>query len=95
MAKIKIDKNIFYDPIRLMNDYVQKLATEMFADDVNCPPVFIVSLKDDKGFDEIVLTIEHKGESFTETIFPDKSENTEYGYRYFQTVIEGMYNRTM
>lgn len=95
MAKIKVDKDKFYDPIGLINDYVQKLAAEMFANDTNCPPTFIVSLKDDKGFDEIVLTIEHKGASFTETIFPDKSENTEYGYNYFQTTIERMYNRTM
>lgn len=95
MAKIKIDKNALYDPIGLINDYVQKLATEMFADDVSCPPTFIASLKDDKGTDEIVLTIEHNGASFTETIFPNKSENTEYGYEYFQSTIERMYNRTM
>lgn len=95
MAKIKIDKIHLYDPIGLINDYVQKLAAEMFASDTNCPPTFIVSLKDDKEFDEIVLTIEHKGTSFTETIFPDRSENTEYGYEYLQTTIERMYNRTM
>lgn len=95
MAKIKVSKNSLYDPIGLINDYVQKLATEMFVSDINCPPTFIVSLKDDKGTDEIVLTIEHNGASFTETIFPDKSENTEYGYEYFQSTIERMYNRTM
>ena len=95
MAKIKIDKIHLYDPIGLINDYVQKLAAEMFIDDSGCPPTFIVSLKDDKGSDEIVLTIEHNGASFTETIFPNKSENTEYGYEYFQSTIERMYNRTM
>lgn len=95
MAKIKVDRIHLYDPIGLINDYVQKLVLEMFADDINCPPIFIVSLKDDKGFDEIVLTIEHNGASFTKTIFPDKSENTEYGYEYLQTTVERMYNRTM
>ena len=95
MTKIKVSKDRFYDPIGLINDYVQKLAAEMFISDINCPPTFIVSLKDDKGTDEIVLTIEHKGASFTETIFPDKSEDTEYGYEYLQSTIERMYNRTM
>lgn len=95
MTKIKVSKNCLYDPIGLINDYVQKLAAEMFVSDINCPPTFIVSLKDDKGTDEIVLTIEHKGASFTETIFPDKSEDTEYGYEYLQSTIERMYNRTM
>ena len=95
MAKIKVDKIHLYDPIGLINDYVQKLAAEMFIDDSDCPPIFIVSLKDDKGFDEIVLTIEHNGASFTETIFPNKSKNTEYGYEYLQSTIERMYNRTM
>lgn len=95
MAKIKVSKNHLYDPIGLINDYVQKLAAEMFVSDINCPPTFIVSLKDDKGTDEIVMTVEHNGASFTETIFPDKSENTEYGYEYLQTTIERMYNRSM
>lgn len=95
MAKIKVSKNCLYDPIGLINDYVQKLAAEMFVSDINCPPTFIVSLKDDKGTDEIVMTVEHNGASFTETIFPDKSENTEYGYEYLQNIIERMYNRTM
>lgn len=95
MAEIKVSRDRFYDPIRLINDYVQKLAAEMFVSDINCPPTFIVSLKDDKGTDEIVMTVEHNGASFTETIFPDKSENTEYGYEYLQTTIERMYNRTM
>lgn len=94
MARIKVSKYKPYDLIGLINDYVQKLAAEMFVDD-NCPPTFIVSLKDDKGADEIVMTVEHDGASFTETIFPDKSENTEYGYEYLQTTIERMYNRTM
>ncbi len=95
MAKIKVSKICLYDPIGLINDYVQKLAAEMFVSDINCPPTFIVSLKDDKGTDEIVITIEHNGASFTETIFPNKSENTEYGYEYLQSIIERMYNRTM
>ena len=95
MAEIKISKYKFYDPIGLINDYVQKLAAEMFVSDINCPPTFIVSLKDDKGTDEIVMTVEHNGASFTETVFPDKSENTEYGYEHLQTTIERMYNRTM
>ena len=95
MAKIKVSKNRLYDPIGLINDYVQKLAAEMFVSDIDCPPTFIVSLKDDKGTDEIVMTVEHNGVSFTETIFPNKSENTEYGYEYLQTAIERMYNRTM
>lgn len=95
MAKIKVSKNSLYDPIGLINDYVQKLAAEMFVSDINCPPTFIVSLKDDKGTDEIVMTVEHNGASFTETVFPDKSENTEYGYEHLQTTIERMYNRTM
>lgn len=95
MAKIKVSKNCLYDPIGLINDYVQKLAAEMFVSDINCPPTFIVSLKDDKRTDEIVITVEHNGASFTETIFPDKSGNTEYGYEYLQNIIERMYNRTM
>lgn len=95
MAEIKISRYKLYDPIGLINDYVQKLAAEMFVSDIDCPPTFIVSLKDDKGTNEIVVTIEHKGVSFTETIFPDKSENTEYGYEYLQTTIERMYSRTM
>ena len=94
MAKIKVSKYRPYDLIGLINDYVQKLAAEMFVDDI-CPPTFIISLKDDKGTDEIVMTIEHKGASFTETIFPDKSENTEYGYEHLQITMERMYNRTM
>ncbi len=92
MAKIKVSR---YNLIGLINDYVQKLAAEMFVSDIDCPPTFIVSLKDDKGTDEIVMTIDHNGASFTKTIFPDKSENTEYGYEYLQTTIERMYNKTM
>ena len=95
MTEIKVSRDRFYDPIGLINDYVQKLAAEMFVSDINCPPTFIVSLKDDKGTDEIVMTVEHNGASFTETVFPDKSENTEYGYEHLQTTIERMYNRTM
>lgn len=95
MAKIKVNRYNLYDPIGLINDYVQKLAAEMFVSDIDCPPTFIVSLKDDKGTDEIVMTIDHNGASFTETVFPDKSENTEYGYEYLQSIIERMYNRTM
>lgn len=94
MARIKVSKYRPYDLIGLINDYVQKLAAEMFVDDI-CPPTFIVSLKDDKGTDEIVITIEHNGASFAETIFPDKSENTEYCYEYLQNTIERIYNRTM
>lgn len=95
MAEIKVSRDRFYTLIGLINDYVQKLAAEMFVSYINCPPTFIVSLKDDKGTDEIVMTVEHNGVSFTETVFPDKSGNTEYGYEHPQTTIERMYNRTM
>ena len=37
MAEIKVSRDRFYDPIGLINDYVQKLAAEMFVSDINCP----------------------------------------------------------
>jgi|GEM_PF-1628970 len=95
MAKIKVDRNRFYNLISLINDYVQKLGAEMFASDINCPPTFMASLKDDGDVDEIVITVNHNGSSFTETIFPIRSEDTAYGYKSLQTTLECLYNRTM
>lgn len=93
MAKtkyIKVDKNYFYNPISLINHYIQELAKVMFADD-DCPPIFITSLKDDGDIDEIVITVEHCGVSFTETIFPVKGNDTTS----LQTTLEYLYNRTI
>lgn len=88
MEKFNFEKNI----IEAIDMYVQWLAKKGWEKD-DCPPKFIVSLNNqDINKQSIMITIDHLGSRFTETLFP---QDMRYGYDSIYSQMENMYNRTM
>lgn len=79
--------------IRIIEEYVQKIAKEHWDND-ECSPEFWVSLNnEDMNNQSIMITINHLGLKFTEKLFPRK--DTEYGYNSISDQMINMYNQTM
>lgn len=81
------------DIVNLIEEKVQKLAANRWAND-DCPPEFWVSLNNEDINNQcIMITIHHCGYKFSEKLFPRK--NTEYGYESVVNQMISMYNQTM
>lgn len=85
------DKNM--NIIDIIDTTVGLIASTYWVED-ECPPKFLVSL-DNEDFENqrILITIDHLGSKFTETLFPKK--DTGYGYEPILNQMINMYNRTM
>lgn len=83
------------DIIDVLQEYVDKVATEYWESDTSCPPKFWVSLLNEFLNDEqehkIILTIDH-GYKFSKVMFPQKER---YGYRTIFSDMKLLYNKTM
>ena len=81
--------------IDVLQEYVDKVATEHWKSDTSCPPKFWVSLFNEFPNDEqehkIILTIDH-GYKFSKVIFPQKER---YRYKAILSDMELLYNKTM
>ena len=81
------------DIINILDAKVQLLVEDYWNNDP-CPPEFWVSLNnEDENNQEILITINHLNNKFTERLFPRK--NTDYGYDSLINQMVNMYNRTM
>lgn len=79
--------------INILDDYVNSYCCENYSED-SCPPKFIVSINNENMDDQkILLTIEHCGQVFTNTIFP--RDDSFYGYDNVIDMMKDMYNQTM
>lgn len=81
------------DIIKIIEEYVQKIAEDHWGDD-ECSPEFWVSLDNENMNNQsIMITISHLGIKFTEKLFPRK--DTEYGYNSISDQMISMYTQTM
>jgi hypothetical protein len=81
------------DIVNILDEYVQEFQKKEWKDD-ECPPNFKVSLyNEDMNNQQILITVTHLGNSFTNILFPRK--NTEYGYETLENMMINMYNQTM
>lgn len=71
--------------IDVLQEYVDKVATEHWKSDTSCPPKFWVSLFNDFSGQKIMLTIDH-GYKFSKVISP---------YDSLFSDMELLYNKTM
>ena len=72
--------------IDVLQEYVDKVATEHWKSDTSCPPKFWVLLFNDLSGQNIMLTIDHHGYKFSKVIFL---------YDSLFSDIELLYNKTM
>ncbi len=76
-----------------INDIVQQhvdvIAAEQYADDAGLSPMFVVSVYEQS----ILLTCMNHGHFFSEQLFPNN--NMTYGLSNVEDIMENLYNRTM
>lgn len=86
------------DLLNALQEKVDEIAKEQYKTD-ECPPVFIVSLIQRYGDNgkinqhEIGLTIQHMGQTYTRSLFPQVSQH--YGYPDLKEEMKDLYNNTM
>lgn len=86
------------DLLKGLQEKVNDIAKEQYKTD-ECPPVFIISLIQRYGDNgkinqhEIGLTIQHLGQVYTRTLFPQV--NQQYGYPDLKEEMKDLYNNTM
>ena len=79
--------------IDILEEVVLLISSAYWVSD-ECPPKFFVSLdNEDLNNQKILITIEHLGSKFTETLFP--RDNSSYGYEPIIMQMINMYNKTM
>lgn len=86
------------DLLYALQEKVDEIAKEQYGKDT-CPPVFIVSLIQRYGDSskinqhEIGLTIQHLGQTYTRTLFPQVNQH--YGYPDLKEEMKDLFNNTM
>ncbi|HLI46868.1 MAG TPA: hypothetical protein VKU94_06730 [Geobacterales bacterium] len=86
------------DLLNALQEKIDEIAKEQYKND-NCPPIFTVSLIQRYGDNgkinqhEIGLTIQHMGQAYTRTLFPQV--NKHYGYPNLEKEMKDLYNNTM
>lgn len=79
--------------IDLIEFSIQELVSKEWEDD-DCKPEFWISVNNDDMNDQrILITINHLGNKFTQSLFP--RQGTEYGYDSVLGQLKSMYASTM